>query len=83
MIEIWGKPNCNYCELAKKYCEEKQLKYTYKTLGEDFTREEVLKEFPDAKTFPQIKINNKAIGGYLQLPLYIEDTAYNGTGYSL
>lgn len=83
MIEIWGKPNCTYCDQAKSLCERRELKYIYKTLGTDFTREEILKEFPDARTFPQIKINNIAIGGHTELALYIEDTSYNGTGYTL
>lgn len=83
MIEIWGKPNCNFCDRAKAICENRKLDYTYKVLGKDFTREEILNEFPDAKTFPQIKINNIPIGGHQELALYIEDTSYNGTGFSL
>lgn len=83
MIEIWGKPNCTFCDQAKSLCERRELKYIYKTLGTDFTREEILREFPNAKTFPQIKINNIAIGGHQELALYIEDTSYNGTGFSL
>ena len=83
MIEIWGKPNCTFCDQAKTLCERRELKYIYKILGKDFTREEILEEFPNARTFPQIKINNIAIGGHQELALYIEDTGYNGTGFSL
>ena len=83
MIEIWGKPNCNFWDRAKAICENRKLDYVYKVLGKDFTREEILNEFPDAKTFPQIKINNIPIGGHQELALYIEDTSYNGTGFSL
>lgn len=83
MIEIWGKPNCVHCDQAKSLCERRKLNYTYKILGKDFTREEILEEFPNARTFPQIKINNIAIGGHQELALYIEDTSYNGTGFSL
>lgn len=83
MIEIWGKPNCTFCDQAKSLCEKRELKYTYKILGKDFTRKEILEEFPNARTFPQIKINNIAIGGHQELALYIEDTSYNGTGFSL
>ena len=83
MIEIWGKPNGNFCDRAKAIWENRKLDYVYKVLGKDFTREEILNEFPDAKTFPQIKINNIPIGGNQELALYIEDTSYNGTGFSL
>ena len=83
MIEIWGKTNCSFCERAKDICDNRSLDYTYKELNIDFTKEEVLAEFPNAKTYPQIKINNIPIGGHYELALYIEDTSYNGTGYSL
>ena len=57
MIEIWGKPQCPFCDQAKALCERQQLKYTYKQLGTDFNREDVLEQFPGARTFPQIKIH--------------------------
>jgi glutaredoxin len=33
-------------------------------LDEDFTREELFEQFPTARTFPQVRINGTAIGGY-------------------
>ena len=83
MIEIWGKPACPYCVKAKVLCEKLQITYEYKQLGVDFDRELIMETFPGARTFPQIKINGKAIGGYDQLAEYIENTSFNGTGYSL
>jgi|TARA_R110000803_G_scaffold64221_5_gene125161 glutaredoxin len=83
MIEIWGKPACPFCDMAKALCENRQLKYTYKQLGTDFTREQVLESFPGARTFPQIKVHGTNIGGYDKLAPYLEDTNYNGTGHSL
>jgi len=65
-IEIWGKENCPHCTQAKAFAEAKQLDYTYKQLGVDFTREEVLEAFPGARTFPQIKVNDEPIGGYVE-----------------
>jgi glutaredoxin len=83
MIEIYGKTQCPFCDRAKALCEQRQLKYTYKQLGTDFTREEVLEMFPGARTFPQIKINGTSIGGYDKLGTYLEETGYNGTGLTL
>ena len=83
MIEIYGKPACPYCEKAKSLCESRKLSYQYYQLDKDFTREELFEQFPTARTFPQIKINDQAIGGYEQLVTYIEETGYNGTGHSL
>jgi glutaredoxin len=83
MIEIWGKPQCPHCEAAKRLCENRNLPYVYKQLDVDFTREEVLEVFPEARTFPQIKVNGDAIGGYDKLGTYLEETNYNGTGHTL
>ena len=83
MIEIWGKPACPYCEKAKRLCESRNLKYVYKQLDVDFTRDEIFEEFPEAKTFPQIKINGTRIGGYDKLGTYLEETGYNGTGHTV
>tara|TARA_B110000503_G_scaffold132423_1_gene208368 strand:+ start:711 stop:962 length:252 start_codon:yes stop_codon:yes gene_type:complete len=83
MIEIYGKSNCGYCEKAKALCEMRNLKYNYYQLDTEFTREELLEMFPSAKTFPQIKVNGNAIGGYDRLGSYLEETGYNGTGWTL
>ena len=83
MIEIFGKPMCPFCEKAKQLCETRGLKYTYKSLGTDYTKEELLENFPGARTVPQIRINGTAIGGFDQLGPYLEDTGYTGTGHTL
>jgi glutaredoxin len=82
-IEIWGKPACPSCMKAKQLCETRGFKFTYKELGKDFDREEVFENFPEARTFPQIKVNGKGVGGYEQFARYVEDTNYTGTGHSL
>lgn len=83
MIEIYGKPQCPQCEQAKRLCDTRGLDYTYKSLGTDFTRDELLEMFPNARTVPQIVINGNSIGGYSELVNYIEETGYNGTGLTL
>jgi len=83
MIIIWGKPQCPHCESAKRMLDSRQIAYEYKQLGVDFQREDVLAEFPEARTFPQIVINGQKIGGYDRLGTYLEETGYNGTGMTL
>jgi glutaredoxin 3 len=83
MIEIYGKPACPHCDQAKRLCEQRELDYKYYQLDTDFTREEVLEMFPGARTFPQIKVSGKSIGGKDQLGTYLEETGYNGTGHTL
>ena len=67
------------CMKAKAFCEKYNYPYTYKEYGTDFTREEIMENFP-CKNVPQIIVNKEKIGGY-EAPLnYIENTGYNGTG---
>ena len=49
----------------------------------DFTREELFENFPGARTFPQIKVNERVIGTKDDFMNYIEHTGYTGTGYSI
>ena len=66
-IEIYGKTQCPYCDMAKALCEQKGIDYTYKMFGEDFSREELMETFPGARTFPQIIVDGDKIGGYTEL----------------
>lgn len=72
MIQIYGKPQCPFCDRAKALCEQKGLEYTYKSLGTDFEREEMMETFPGARTFPQIIVDDKKIGGYTDLEAYLQ-----------
>jgi glutaredoxin 3 len=82
-IQIWGKPACPYCDSAKRLLDSRQIKYEYLQLGVDFEREQIMEEFPEARTFPQIVVNGQKIGGYDKLAQHLEDTNYNGTGYTI
>ena len=46
-------------------------------LDRDFNREEFFKIFPDAKSFPQIIISGKHIGGYNEAEKYLLDNSIN------
>lgn len=83
MIQIYGKPMCPFCDKAKQFCETRGLEYTYKSLGTDYTKEELLETFPGARTVPQIIVGGTKIGGYDKLTSYIEETNYTGTGHTL
>ena len=67
MIKIYGKDNCAYCNMAKQLCESKKLEFEYLSLGDDYSKEEFFSIFPTARTFPQIIMNEEAIGGFTEL----------------
>ena len=63
--EIYSKNNCVFCDKAKMRLAKHNPQIFM--LDKDFTREEFFQKFPNAKTFPQIIINNEHIGTYNQL----------------
>jgi glutaredoxin 3 len=69
-IEIFGKDNCPFCDLAvnkaQQSIQETEHTYEYQKLEKDFTREELFEQFPTARTFPQIRIDGEAIGGWTE-----------------
>jgi glutaredoxin len=70
-IEIYSKDQCPYCDMAVRKAqamiqETSEHTYSVKKLGVDFTREELLEKFPDAKTFPQITVDGVSIGGWTE-----------------
>jgi glutaredoxin len=59
--------------MAKNLAIDKGCAVEYKVFGEDFDREEMMKEFPTARTFPQIMFNGEKIGGYSSLVELLTD----------
>lgn len=63
-VEIYSKPLCPYCDMAKALAEQKGHDLTVKMLDVDFDRETLMETFPGARTFPQIIVDGNKIGGY-------------------
>lgn len=73
VFEIYSKPNCVNCELAKGLC--KKYKLNYEVL--DYRDLEFTDEMPQKITFPQIFLKSpgsKYIGGYKELEDYVRPT---------
>jgi glutaredoxin 3 len=83
LIEIFGKTQCPFCDKAKYLSQlakdeyPEHVEFTYKQLDKDFTREELFEQFPTARTFPQVRIDGEAIGGYEQFSDYLEMLPYD------
>ena len=72
---IGSKYNCPYCDQAKALLTQRGIKYEERKIGDGYTREELLEAVPNARTVPQIFINNQLIGGFTELRRHIEETA--------
>ena len=73
-VEIYSKPQCPYCVQAKALAERKGHELTYKMLDEDFSREQLMETFPGARTFPQIIVDGKKIGGFTEYKALVDAT---------
>ena len=69
-IEIYSKDNCPFCDKAihqaQQMVQESSNKYVVYKLGVDFGIEDMFQIFPNARTFPQIIVDGKNIGGYAE-----------------
>ena len=68
-VVIYSRNNCVYCDKAKIKLQKYKPKINM--LNRDYTREEFFIKFPNAKTFPQIIINNEHVGGYHELQKWL------------
>lgn len=67
MIEVYGRDNCPYCELAKAYLTAQGFGFKYRDASDEQNRSEMMARNPDAKTVPQIFVGSRKIGGYEDL----------------
>jgi glutaredoxin len=71
MIEIWSKPQCVFCDKAVQLCQMKELEFKKYMIDVDYSREDLIVKFPNARTFPQITMDNVYIGGYTELEAHL------------
>lgn len=66
-VEIYSTELCGYCDMAKKLMEKHEMSYTeYKIGSKGITKETLLERIPNARTVPQIFIDNELIGGFTE-----------------
>ena len=56
----------SFLRQSRKFMYSKNFEYKKYMLDEDFSRDQFMEKFPTARTFPQILIDGKLIGGYTE-----------------
>ncbi|NBO27826.1 glutaredoxin [bacterium] len=74
---LWSKYHCNFCDQAKLLLKQEGIEFEERKIGDGWTKEELLEAAPNARTVPQIFIDDKLIGGYTDLRKYLSE-ALNG-----
>lgn len=64
LVTIYSKPTCPYCVKAKKLLKKLKLNYKEYNVNIPKYKKEMMIRTNNAKTVPQIFINNYLIGGY-------------------
>lgn len=70
-VKIYSKDNCQFCDMAIKECELKEIDHEVLKLDVDFNREQLFETFPGARTFPQILIDDAVVGGYKEFKEFL------------
>ena len=66
-VEIYSRSNCSYCVMAMNFFDSKGIKYDVHSADDPKVFEEMLERNPQARTVPQIFIDDKLVGGYTDL----------------
>ena len=67
-VTVYMGPRCNFCDAAKRLLKRNNIPYNEINIAlDEVKREEMLKKSNGAKTIPQIFVEDKHIGGYVEL----------------
>lgn len=64
---IWSKYQCTYCDQAKQLLNLRGIEYEERKIGDGWTREDLLESVPQARTVPQIFLDEEYVGGFTEL----------------
>jgi len=64
---IWSKYNCAYCDQAKALLNQNDIPYEERKIGEGWAKEDLLAAVPNARSVPQIFLNEEYVGGFTEL----------------
>ena len=69
---VWSKNACPFCDQAKNLLKLKGIEFEESNISTDWTREQLLEAVPDARTVPQIFLDQQLIGGFTELRKHLQ-----------
>ncbi len=64
---VWSKDQCPFCDQAKNLLKAKGIEFEERNVSRDWTREQLLEAVPNARTVPQIFLDEELVGGFNEL----------------
>ena len=74
---VWSKPACGYCVKAKNLLKTKGIEVEEKNIAEGHKIQDLLELGPNARTMPQIGLNDADVGGYYELEKKLNELPNN------
>jgi glutaredoxin len=71
---VWSQKNCQACHTAKITLVNMGYTVEERILDQGWTKEELLKAVPGARTVPQIFVNDQYVGDFKDLRTYLAIT---------
>jgi glutaredoxin 3 len=78
-VKILTSPSCSYCYAAKDLLQREGITYQEVEAFKDSEQAQQLLTQSGQRTFPQVFINEKSIGGFTELSKLIRDEEFNLT----
>lgn len=73
-VSIYTKDNCIWCDRAKFLLDSKKISYNEIDLSDDSERLKFYEKIGDnVKTVPQVFIDDKRIGGFQDLRVFLDE----------
>jgi glutaredoxin 3 len=69
---VWSKDACPFCVQAKALLESRGIEFEERNVSKDWTREQLLEAVPNARTLPQIFLDDKLVGGFTELRKHLQ-----------
>lgn len=72
-VIVWSKNNCPACSTAKLYLESKNIDFEERNIeGDTWTKEDLFKAIPTARSVPLIQTNEAVLSGIIELRRYFD-----------
>ena len=69
---IWSNVGCHFCDMAKTLLTKEGIEYEERNIAKDWKVEQLLEAVPNARTVPQIFLDDKYIGNYDNLVTHLK-----------
>lgn len=64
---VWSKDQCPFCDQAKALLKSRNIEFEERNVSRDWTREQLLEAVPNARSVPQIFLDQELVGGFTEL----------------